>query len=211
MKYHPILFNGEMVRAILEGRKSQTRRVIKFPLNKTHVVGNPVKLFGDWPLSRVGDLKDGVLGYDCQSEVDDTISGSVKCPYGKPGDRLWVRETWCQKWIPGKGFGDEWFYRATEKKEIVHVDDGEKSPWRPSIHMPRVASRITLKVTDVRVERVQDISEKDVRSEGVNFFGAPDGHLKWVKLWDSINEKRGFGWEKNPWVWVVEFKRLNDV
>jgi len=203
-----ILFNGEMVRAILDGRKTQTRRVIKFPLNKTHSRGNPVKLLGDWPLSEIGDLKDGVLWYACQSYVDDSISGSVKCPHGKPWDRLWVRETF----RPYDGEDD---YEFDEPSIQYLADGGTKGggiKWKPSIHMPRVASRITLEVAGVRVERVQDISKSDEMAEGRPVpLGLEESGKQfdgWFQeLWDSINEKRGFGWEKNPWVWVVEFKK----
>ncbi len=129
-----------------------------------------------------------------------------RCPYGQPGDRLWVRETHALN-VPGCDDGVS--YRAD------HNDprgDGPAHPmeWRPSIHMKREHSRINLEVTGVRVERVQDITEADARAEGVTADDEPRGGAYWVtkfaRLWDSINAKRGYSWESNPWVWVVEFK-----
>lgn len=187
MKERPILFSGEMVRAILEGRKTMTRRVIK---------PQPA---GEW-----------------------AAPGKTACPYGQPGDRLWVRETWRKtNWTdePNRG---EWrvFWRATEKE-----DSRNNGLWRPSIHMPRWASRILLEVVSVRVERVQDISEEDARAEGVEWQNerpcwvnyldredwSPTARDSFRTLWDSINAKRGYGWDANPWVWVVEFKKIEAV
>ena len=176
MKEYPILFSGPMVRAILEGRKTMTRRVIR-------------------PLG-------------------DHSYWSGNCPYGQPGDRLWVQETW---WTNGENKSIEsCAYRARDKSPDHML--GEK--WHPSIHMPRWASRLTLENISVRVERVQDISEEDARAEGVdpivdalgNIY-AQDGYsigyrLAFTDLWDSINAKRGYSCESNPSVWVVEFKPL---
>ncbi len=173
MKEYPILFNTEMVRAILNDTKTQTRRVVKPKPDYQACTGD---LF-----------KDGEY---------------IKCPYGKAGDRLWVRETF--------GFINETcgiVYKANGCNSIV-------PKWKPSIFMPRKLSRITLEITDIRVERVQEITEADAKAEGVipkipyeskftYYYRFP-----FVILWDSINEKRGFGWGENPWVWVVEFKRL---
>lgn len=128
------------------------------------------------------------------------------CPYGQPGDRLWVRETWAED-------GSRYTYRATNETWAWH--------WAPSIFMPRAASRITLEITDVRVERVQDISEEDARAEGVTreLRGPrtyPDRHAArshetyrdaYMRLWDALNAKRGCGWAVNPWVWVISFQR----
>lgn len=149
----PILFSGEMVNAILAGRKTMTRRVVK---NDAH------------------------------------------CPYAS-GDTLWVRETFAVNCVGGQDF---LFYRADS------YPDGDGAPWKPSIFMPRKYSRITLRITDVRVERLQDISEDDAIAEGIE----PDPHvstwLKFALLWNRINEERGFGWDTNPWVWVVRFERV---
>jgi len=123
---------------------------------------------------------------------------AAHCPHGNPGDRLWVRETWCIQ--PG-GYG----YRAD--------NDPTDNPckWRPSIHMPRIASRITLDITAVRVNRLQDITTLDIIDEGVwpvdHTFGDNKAHRKWIKLWDSINGKKA-PWASNPWVWVIEFVAL---
>ncbi|MES2355582.1 MAG: hypothetical protein V4568_14530 [Pseudomonadota bacterium] len=187
MKERPILFSGPMVRTILDGSKTQTRRVIKTP-------DNCVLWVGDKGTVKVDVMQDGHLK-----------AVTVHCPYGQPGYRLWVRETW-QSNLMKKGCV---FYRADQ------ADIGLK--WRPSIFMPRWASRITLEVTGVRVERVQDISEENSMAEGTGRWAAETvGHgEKYIchrhafhTLWDSINAERGFGWDLNPWVWVVEFKRL---
>ena len=130
------------------------------------------------------------------------------CPYGVPGDRLWVRETFYSNGMCKNTMSCH--YRATYNG--LFTPDTVPWKWTPSIFMPRWASRITLEITGVRVERVQDISEEDARAEGI-----PDeyraGHRIYYRprfktLWDSINAKRGFGWDSNPWVWVVEFKRV---
>lgn len=178
MKERPILFSGEMVRAILDGRKTQTRRVVKF----------------DWCGSANGLLH--------QASFDP----AYKCPYGKVGDRLWVRETWA-KLLSGRIW-----YRADGHS----INDGG---WRPSIHMPRWASRITLEITGVWVERLQAIGQNDAFREGVRraadgrwFNYAPDGPThnsargSFISLWESINGPGS--WDANPWVWVIEFKRI---
>lgn len=197
MKERPILFNGAMVRAVLDGSKTQTRRVMKQP--------------------------------PC------FVNGEVAnvCPYGSVGDRLWVRETFVQGWDiepvtdrlmqyddEGNELPKTTWYRATDSHIHWSNDDGWETnvPWKPSIHMPRWASRITLEITSVRGERLQDISETDALAEGiypvevfgekrfahchgVSFLTAQDAYRD---LWDSIYKS----WEANPWVWAVEFKRL---
>ena len=217
MKVRPILFNGEMVRAILDRRKTQTRRVVKpQPDDVWHESG--------W--------KNGGVGMRFGMEVE-----GVLCPYGVPGDRLWVRETWAAVMFYeahvegfGLGYADDWegsshipqgpseytiLYRADNEWDESVEDRGFR--WRPSIHMPHWASRITLEVTDVRVERVQDISEADAEAEGAPpILVPPDGGGApftegFMDLWDSINAKRGFGWDANPWVWVVAFRSVDAV
>lgn len=184
MKERPVLFSAPMVRAILEGRKTQTRRVAK-GVNFISSSGAPMNIDAD---------------------SDDW---SVKCPYGQPGDRLWVREAF-------QFSSDYPLYRADD--EAGHIDGG----WRPSIHMPRWASRITLEVTGVRVERLQDISEADAVAEGIEPTMPNPGPWNWKDylaegchthailsyktLWESINGPGS--WDKNPLVWVVEFRRL---
>jgi hypothetical protein len=196
MKERPILFSGLMVRAILKGMKTQTRRVIK-PQPDLSLVGGD-----EYPSWKVDDA--------WQSGFVD-----VKCPFGEVGDRLWVRETWCAgpkfnsvnpSSIPS---GSDVWYRA-------HADDNI-SKWIPSIFMPRWASRITLEITGVRVERLQDITPDDCRSEGhpvsnMNYTQEchDDAARDWfMDLWDSINGKdETKNWNANPWVWVIEFERI---
>ncbi len=190
----PILFSGPMVRAILEGRKTQTRRVIK-----------PAP--GDHP--------------------DDEGDVLYRCPYGIPGDGLWVREKAKLRAVCGGVWVDLLF--AADEKPVEFQQKNSKpfraTSWTPSIHMPRWASRISLEVLKIRVERVQDISEADAVAEGAMAVDSetmqtaaraaaaegqitsvgPRDYFRW--LWESINAARGFGWKKNPWVWVIDFRR----
>lgn len=217
-KERPILFSGPMVRALLEGSKTQTRRVVKYPTQEGKSGWHPNKT--GWQFLPGG-------------------SERPVCPYGRPGDRLWVRETFIQGWPSVDGNHDQFYedgsekpvhtwYRATSPDIGWTDDDGfatGKTPWKPSIHMPRWASRITLEIVSVRVERLQDISEADALAEGVcaqggglyelHYFdlaGRPalgstqSPRLAYRGIWESIN---GAGsWDANPWVWVVEFKRV---
>ena len=229
MRERPILFSAPMVRAILDGRKTQTRRIVKPqpPAYIDELHGNDLR--GRAPYRLEHDETGAVLGSGFQDDNDVFY----KCPYGIPGDRLWVRETWCRKLDDGcfvynaEGNLDAscCHYRA----DGYHVakDDGdggteytksgrEASPWSPSIHMPRWASRITLEVVAVRVERLQDITADDAKSEGVevckHFADANKGHpldphrVAFAWLWNTINGSDA--WIANPWVWVVEFKKL---
>lgn len=195
MKSRPILFSGTMVRAILDGRKTQTRRVVKgAPVYVTPFIGRdnqPTHEFG--------------LHYTHER----VINKHVHCPYGQPGDRLWVRETWgvvC-------GAGRRTVYRADgDPMQAFYPGESIPMKWTPSIHMPRWASRLTLEVVNVRVERLQAISEADARAEG---FAAdsPDAPFivtardafrhKWLDLYGAES------WNANPWVWVVKFKRVS--
>jgi hypothetical protein len=200
IKERPILFNGAMVQAILNGTKTQTRRVIKpQPIWMGETTGQY------WAWQRKGVF---IPKYAVNS-----------CPYGNPGDRLWVRETWapvqaCTHNDPGSyALASGAFYRASDGDMEEQIDR-----WRPSIHMPREASRITLEVKRVWVERVQNISEADAKREGWDMSNLPQGHADdgtyhardWFQaLWDSINAKRGYPWGDNPWVWCVEFKQIN--
>lgn len=201
MKERPILFSGEMVRAILDGRKTQTRRVMKCPVScHSKILGQPME--HEPMVSHKGDWH----------------KPNEWSPYGIPGDRLWVRETWqalnVHRDIPMKQVTPQppiccLAFKATEqdrKKERLPVYSGK---WRPSIFMPRWASRILLEITNVRVERVQEINEADALAEGVGFWGC-DTIEVFQNLWDSINAKRGYSWESNPWVWVIEFKRVKE-
>jgi hypothetical protein len=187
MKEYPILFSGPMVRAILDGRKTQTRRVL-----------NPQPDFAAQPHFQHGRGHAGTGWYCSETEYPDEGSQFYRCPHGIPGDRLWVRETWTKN-VAG------FFYRAD-----FPLADPTWGPvfWKPSIHMPRAASRITLELTEVRVQRVQEISEADVLAEGVTGVWKQGDHgYLFSKLWDSINADRGYGWNVNPWVWALTFKR----
>lgn len=189
-----------MVRAILEGRKTQTRRVITVPWSK----GKRVLPYEPYYEEGGGTL----LHMD---QYGDYHPMSKYCPYGQPGDRLWVRETWGfnarlgvstpkEAWF---AYPDERAYRADEPKG--------NWVWRPSIHMPRWASRITLEVVRVGVERVQEITDDDAIEEGVdrtNTSIPTYATQRFRKLWDSINAGRGYGWDTNPWVFVIEFRKV---
>lgn len=201
MKERPILFSGQMVRAILEGRKTQTRRVAKIG-DGSHVEDE------DIPAAYEDGSRDPWI-MDFQTKH---YPQWVKrhCPYGKPGDRLWVRETWADTGWPLTGPAIA--YRA----DPDHADH-DMPRWRPSIHMPRWASRITLEVVSVRVERLQEISEEDAKAEGINNAGEQwecyccggtksTARGSFETLWESINGPES--WDANPWVWVVEFKRI---
>ena len=187
----PILFNTEMVQAIMDGRKTVTRRILKHDtralLNSPYCKTHP--------------------------EVSDKqiIEKLCKSPY-EQGDVFYVRETWCSRYD-----GEKYFYLAdkcTKREEKKLLDYGEVK-WRPSIHMPKEAARIFLKVKDVRVERLQDITEKQAETEGINgsevlYDGYIDAREKFAELWDSTIKKSDiekYGWNANPWVWVIEFER----
>jgi hypothetical protein len=220
VKERPILFSGEMVRIILEGRKLQTRRVIKPQLEPKTEGG-----FW-WRCKEVESMVDekALRGLEPQW---DGFAGCV-CPYGRPGDRLWVRETWARYEPypvmgesgklglpiadlvqPGNALWEYWrnrlVYRADSDNETPAEEDGKGAyddHWRPSIFMPRWASRIVLEITRVRVERIQEISQEDAKAEGRQCVA----HFH--ETWDRLNARRGFGWDVNPWVWAIEFRRL---
>ncbi|WP_150144274.1 ASCH domain-containing protein [Enterobacter bugandensis] len=189
MKERGMIFNGEMVRAILDGRKTQTRRIIK---------PQPVMYEPDQSI-----------------HVSDMINDALRCPFGQVGNRIWVRETWAEA---GAGAPDLKLYRAnypecvpTHYENVPPVDEIR---WTPSIHMPRWASRITLEITGVRVERLASISDDDAGKEGYPANPAPYGGTmdKWLwfrGLWDSIYPDQSF--KHNPWVWVIEFKRIEEA
>lgn len=249
MAERPIIFSTPMVQAILDGRKTQTRRVIKpQPIEKT--------CFGICEGS-THKANIGKVGFGEENEVRSYI----KTPY-QPDDVLWVRETWCQLYeLDGNDQAientEKYYYAADgcNPTPFNHFPDedgynGDRGcpRWKPSIHMPRAAARIFLRVKDVRVERVQDISVEDVWREGIDVGDVlPEPDLRsmipmwdtlskakqneyiamWAKshyfkcldkakeanrafseLWDSLNAKRGYGWDENPWVWVYEFERI---
>lgn len=221
MKERPILFSSSMVRALLAGTKTQTRRMVK-----------PAPVFEDGQWVRTTKTRMSVLrdNHGPWKLIEDDS------PFGVPGDRLWCKETWlgvydCQDWDCGCGDGTNEHrravYRATEPDGISGFcrswDDEREAVWKPSIFMPRWASRITLEVTGVRVERVQDISEEDAKAEGAKFFdGRPVNHHGWrhdehdvyatardsfFGLWRSINGADSLA--ANPWVWCISFRRVD--
>lgn len=197
-KERPILFKGEMVRAVLDGRKTQTRRIVK-PMRHP---------FGDV--------------YTPNHVADEFMSktGAFACPYGRPGDRLWVRETW----IDLSPYEETDVKRAAYKASFGNVPSDAR--WKPSIHMPRWASRITLEITEVRVQRLREISEEDAIAEGISTLNVPPGILKgqnkfavsmggfllnaptarecFLMLFASINGQEVV--DANPYVWAISFK-----
>lgn len=227
MKEKPILFKGAMVRAILAGSKTQTRRILKGPWKH-----KPEPCFcggeeeeGDadswgWEVEQDNDFPNGFQAIR-----------NAPCSYGAPGDRLWVRETfYCDHFqYPDAEIADMkelLYYRATDVAPCGECYTGFAGetmdcPWRPSIHMPRWASRLTLEITDVRVQRLQDITEEDAVSEGIEPCEMlPDSHWRvygkgngsstrsevwsYQTLWESINGPGS--WDLNPWVWALEFE-----
>jgi len=205
MKERPILFSGEMVRAILDGRKTQTRRAIK---------PQPRPMF----LGGCGWYPDGDANKKKHyASVKHFIKGMPIdfCPYGQPGDRLWVREGFRLISQLGPETWDTFLHpQYKSDMKIGHIcsimREFYKPGWKPSIHMPRWASRITLEITDVRVERVQDITLADIEKEGI-FDKRETGNsiqqrISFSFLWDSINAKCGYSWDSNPWVWAISFK-----
>ena len=227
MKERPILFSGPMVRAILEGRKTHTRRVVKPQPDIPD--GSYLKFYP----------RHGVFGRGPEEDEDGPLQPLIyngkplKCPYGKPGDRLWVRETF--QTIGGYDAETQKTFQPINDcgihgRAIYRADGGNGKAylaWKPSIHMPRWASRILLEIIRVRVERLNEISDDDSKAEGIEPRGISLRTAKpstWTdylgrngagfvlpresfkSLWESINGPTS--WDKNPWVWVVEFKRV---
>jgi len=242
VKERPILFKGDMVRAILEGRKTQTRRVVKPQPHDTYEI--ECGIYHPTVIDRHGEEDAGSPIFGAYS-----LDGEwgCKCLYGQPGDRLWVRETWgvgtrphpVEGWVDGVEYrADEPYCDCIEDMPLHRVSDEidlskyDKLGWKPSIHMPRWACRIELEIVSVRVERLNDISEEDARAEGIadggcTNCGEPEKSHPVTKtgqpwypcevahtdfgdafagLWQSINGADS--WSANPWVWVVEFKRV---
>ena len=253
VKERPILFSGPMVRPILNMKPDVWPPEAIDP-------SKPIK----WNTRRVinpqphGGIRKSPF---VPSGIEDGHGREIKLKHGSPGDRLWVRETFCLesnfnlddeigypppfkdgrpiKWTDDEYHGKYWeqpHYRATDPMPELYVE-GKEDPgviWKPSIFMPRWVSRINLEIMEIRVERIQDISKEDAISEGIqsehSYDGTPgfgydmgmwykdysykyDVHVQdpiysFMTLWDSINLKRGYGWEKNPWVWVVVFRRI---
>ena len=209
-KSKPILFNTEMVKAILDGRKTVTRRVIKFPINR-FTKNIPITDNVSFRQIRSGKAnfhEDPFFGYD------------VKLPYSV-GDTLYVRETWSDHYVPDE-YGKpklEYCYKSDGIDIKSECLPGENNRWEPSIHMPKDAARIFLRVTDVRVERLQDITQEQICREGVEteYPFALTGEEKlyaFSRLWNSTIKKSDletYGWDANPWVWVIEFERIMKV
>ncbi len=223
VKERPILMSAPMVCAILDDRKKHTRRVIKPQPRGIEPEHDGNGLWAWWRI-----------------ENDKNAWDDRRCPYGRPGDRLWVRESFdivddpaarlpdeppseiagydCPDAVKRGPNNERWVvdYRATPPSRIM--DTTGQRRWRPSIHMPRWASRITLEVTSVRVEKIQDLDGKwdDIRAEGFRCDLCDGGYCRacferFRELWDHMNKDRGFGWDVNPWVWVVEFTNCKTI
>lgn len=205
MRERPILFNTEMVQAILDGRKTCTRRAIKFSSGMT---GRPIGKAGD-----------------SSNPLGVMYPGGIKRPPYQLGDILYVRETWQKAWLVDEfdhiiDGTEKYYYAAGPEAPCfdfwVDPETGEhkdKMPWKPSIHMPKEAARIWLKVTDVRVERLQEMDKTDALKEGIDprlCLNLSHALTKFKKIWDSTIKKSDldkYGWSANPWVWVIEFER----
>lgn len=179
---HPIMFNSQMVRAILDRHKTQTRRPVK-----------PMKHpYGEWLSVEevVGEIK--------------AETGAVICPFGRKGDRLWVRETWnmFDPWVGVFYAADDHSCGIGEYDDPDHIEP-HNMRWKPSIHMPRWASRITLQITKARVEQLREITAEDAAAEG---FAGHDPIAGFADAWNEIYG--GSSWADNPWVWVIEFMRV---
>ncbi|CAH4127986.1 TPA: hypothetical protein MCW73_001479 [Klebsiella pneumoniae] len=232
MKERGMIFNGEMVRALMSGRKTQTRRPIKWKQTR---------------FTEIGEREDGSK-WPWSEDAEHACDFWHPCPFGAVGDRIWVRETWgvvshafsddglMIDWVPdrpttaihempfGNGYYSGYAIYAVDGDFTWGDDDGYedgRSCWKPSIHMPRAASRILLEITNVRVERLNAISEEDARAEGIIDGGClncgepepcgcanpePDATDAFAYLWQSIYGQEN--WNANPWVWVIEFKRV---
>lgn len=241
MNERPIIFSGESVRAILEGRKTQTRRVVK------NVTGDSIfwKDGRSFPLPTCDRVRETHWDNGC---------GVILCPYGRPGDRLWVREAWqlfrdrtpeqqakiaawfakgdhsnfmneIEEWSPMPDGQIKYCY-AADFGDWAYDVDSDMKPWKSSIFMPRAVSRLTLEITTVRVERLQDITEADARAEGVGdeemvnrvdtdilptaaMLHEPfeNDRVWFAHAWNEINGKK-YSWQSNPWVWVIEWSRI---
>jgi hypothetical protein len=231
----PILFNDAMVKAILDGRKTVTRRLVKPAPVRVEAHDERIGTTGDGKPIRV-HCPAGWRWRDTYAAdgVDVGAALRVHCPYGAPGDRLWVREAWAPldaDYAPIAASTPD-VSRDVERGRMVHaacradhVDARGDGPhalrWRPSIHMPRWASRLTLEVVSVRVERLHEIGSEDARAEGLEwvphmygvkgvaaFWWHGDPVQSFRALWDSINADRA-PWASNPWVWRVEFRRVS--
>ena len=200
----PILFNTAMIQAIIRREKTQTRRIMKVqPTKPTHQITTCMSTTGK--NSQVGKHRWATVEGLNITDSDDVY---FSCPYGEVDDLLWVRETWAAPFneddVKPSKLNNQlyvWYRANNHNKSEVYL----RGKWRPSIFMPRWACRIVLKIDKVRVERIRDISEEDAKAEGVPATLRESYASGFERLWDSINFKRGYGWDKNPWVWVVDF------
>lgn len=187
IKERGMIFNAEMVRALLDGRKTQTRRPIKWKQTR---------------LTEIGEREDGSK-WPWSEDVEHACDFWHPCPFGAVGDRIWVRETFCA--VPDHE-------EPAGCSALLYAADGNGpyGKWTPSIHMPRWASRILLEITSVRVERLHDMNETDSLAEGIQFSPYPLVSLnEFALLWESIyNVDPSKSWKANPWVWVIEFKHV---
>jgi len=178
---HPILFSGDMVKAILEGRKTQTRRIVK---------GAAL----EW-------LQPGMFTPEFVASDENML-----CPYGTVGDRLWVRETWRE--TGSAQMADGKIPDLLHPSQCKYKADADyEGPWRPSIFMPRSASRITLGIVDIKIQRAHDITNEDAVAEGITMPEVMNTEPAYIfaNLWDMINGKKA-PWRSNPWVWVIQFR-----
>lgn len=200
IKEKPIIFSAESISAVLSGRKSQTRRVVK-----------------PQPVQTPDDAKNGYAdGYSwgegkkfVWSKYESLLTDAMarRCPYGAVGDRLWVKEAYFYATGSVDDGPDLIHYKADASPELLEVAESHKL-WNSPLFMPRVASRITLELTEVRVERLQSMTEGDAVAEGYMYAGHGDDWLRadsYRTAWQKLNEKRGFPWESNPWVWKLSF------
>jgi hypothetical protein len=234
MTDRPIIFSAEMVRAILKGRKTQTRRIAtnlppppENAIHPNHERLHPAPYLDAYcSEKKTPQNPRGMSAMWCWWTPDNRMGREFRCRYGQPGDQLWVRETWGAVWpadepVPLRQCEIE--YRAdlppgcTDRPGEWPADEGngpEVPKWRPSIHMPRWASRITLRITDIRVERLQSVSHEECEAEGCPgghgsipgypYSATPREHFQ--TLWNHINGPGA--WEANPWVWVISFERV---
>jgi hypothetical protein len=206
MKEYPILMSTPMIRAIMEGRKTQTRRIIKIP----DLIAYPDR-FVYQGNSNEFDIPRKAIPYDDRLYHSWILINSNGCSWvdcsRKPGDVLWVRETWMT--APNADIMPDEPYKYKASVSAQFLDEWERS-WKPSIFMPKEACRIKLLVKDIQVERLQDITEEDAIAEGVQFNPkAPTSTTNkgaYAKLWESINGKGS--WSKNQWVWKITFERI---
>ncbi|ECA4082696.1 hypothetical protein K4943_001161 [Salmonella enterica] len=205
MKERGMIFNAEMVRAILDGRKTQTRRVLA-------TYQDAVKFCPEWDVN--GKQIFIVLGEKDHTGMNPVIT-AIPCPFGQPGDRVWVRETFrvhsratdVATLVYRASVRNSWTEQTHRVPVAVCNKPATPEKWTPSIHMPRWASRITLEITGVRVERLNSITESDAEAEGVTDTGFGDLLVDGYRyLWKSIYGEES--WAANPWVWVIEFKRV---